>query len=263
MIELNQTLSPPVLPEHPAPMPGMLAAKEYLTVRNNMLAEGNDRPGFLQEVKDAFDIERGQARCHYISYKVICLSIVNIINAGLSDTAAFQLLRNLYGGVYAFMPKKQSAAELAMQNISNIISQGQQNADAYSLKQEAISLLINLNSSIGNLRPGNQTWNASIQYQYDPSHWMYAVTSHSYRDETGGAPKDIARELIPGHFYLNCQDAFRLHFLEPLADLLPTIGVYTAEDQYKNRFMFSSNNKFALPAQWTEYSSEVHFEDWV
>lgn len=43
MIELNRTLSPPAGPEKLAPAPGMLTAKEYLTVAGGVLAEGSGR----------------------------------------------------------------------------------------------------------------------------------------------------------------------------------------------------------------------------
>ena len=43
MIELNRTLSPLAGPEKLAPAPGMLTAKEYLTVAGGVLAEGSGR----------------------------------------------------------------------------------------------------------------------------------------------------------------------------------------------------------------------------
>lgn len=265
MIELSQTLSPPVPPEVLTPPPGILTAKEYLTVAGGVLAAGDDRPDFLQEVIDAIEIDQGEARCHYISYKVICLSVVGAINQGLSNPQAFQLLSDLYNSVYAFMYTPQPAAFSAHQSISNIISQAAQGAGVNGLLSEAISLLVNLNSSISNLRAGDQNWNASIQYQYDPSHWWYAESSRVYWDETGEKKQlpPYTPNLTPGDFYLNSRDMFRLQYLVPLADFLPDIGVYTAQDEYGNPFMYSSNNAFALPERSEEYRSILHFEAWV
>lgn len=265
MIELSRTLSPPAPPEKPAPAPGMLTAKEYLTVASGVLAEGGDRPDFLQEVKDAIPIGEGEARCHYISYKVICMGIIGIINQGLSNAQDFQLLTNLYNGVYAFMSVPQWAAMSALNSINNITSQAARGADARRLLPEAVNLLINLNSSIANLRAGDQNWNASIQYQYDPAHWWYAESPDRYWDETGQKkvlPSGFD-ELNPGDFYLNSRDMARLQFLEPLADFLPTIGVYTAQDEHGNPFIYSSNNAFARPDKPSEYRSSIHFNSWV
>ena len=161
MIELSRTLSPPELSEKLAPAPGMLTANEYLTAAGGVLAEGSGRPDFLQEVKDAIPIEEGEARCHYISYKVICMGIIGIINQGLSNAQAFQLLTNLYHGVYAYMPVPQLAASAAFNSINNIISQAAQGADASRLLPEAVNPLINLNSSIADLRAGTPPFNAN------------------------------------------------------------------------------------------------------
>ena len=265
MIELSRTLSPPAPPEKPTSVPGMLTAKEYLTAAGGVLAEGSGRPDFLEEVKDAIPIGEGEARCHYISYKVICMGIIGIINQGLSNAQAFQLLTNLYNGVYAFMSVSQLAAMSALNSIYYITSQAAQGADASRLLPEAVNLLINLNSSIANLRAGDQNWNASIQYQYDPPHWWYAESPRVYWDETGEKkqiPVFLA-DLNPGDFYLSTRDQVRLQHLQPLADFLPTIGVYTAQDEYGNPFVYSSNNAFALPNESSEYRSNIHFKSWV
>lgn len=265
MIELSQTMSPPPPPEEPALIPGMLAAQEYLIAAGGLLSPGGDRPDFLQEAKDAIPIGQGQARCHYISYKVICMSLVGVINQGLSNPQIFQLLTNLYNSVYALQRAAQPANIAAAKNIRTIIAQGGQGAGADSLLTEAVSLLINLNSSISNLRAGNQAWNASIQYQYDPSHWWCAKSHREYWDETGQEKTIPAyfSDLIPGDFYLSSWDQVRLQLLGPLASFLPTVGVYSAKDRFGKPFMYSSNNVFPMPDQSNAYSSTIHFVSWI
>lgn len=260
MIVLDKTLTLPAQAESAGAVPGMLTGTQYLTIVDGLLAEGTDRPDFLPETKEVIPVNQGQARCHYISYKLICTGLVGVINAARLGSNQIQLLNNLYNSVYMDSSFQQAQAG-AWANIQRIITEVSY-MDISALLTVAMDLLTNLNSSIGNLRVGDQRWNASIQWQYDPAWWIYAVTSRQYRDQTGrykNLPDNVS-SLTAECFYLHTNDQKRLASLNPLAHFLPNmVGVYSAVDENGDPFIFSSNNKFDLPDETEAFSAPVYY----
>lgn len=259
MIELTHTLSPPApaaVPQSPA---GMLGAQEYLRVVGGRLAGGNDRPAFSAQVQTAIPVAAGQARCHYISYKLISKCIVAILNRALFSTAYTYRLYNLHAGVFCFSTGSEAAKDDASCSIAKLLGVSHPTAD--NILPEASKLLVSLNSSITNLRAGNQDWNASIGEQYDPAYWWCAVSAREYRDRSG-AIKQLPSgmpDLKPGEFYLRASDNVRLGHLAPLADMLSPVGFYSAIDESGIPFVYSSNNQFTMPGLTKEYRGKINF----
>lgn len=259
MIELTHTLSPPPTAAVPEPVHGMLGGQEYLSVRHGLLTAGCDRPPFSNQVKTALPVDDGQARCHYVSYKLIAKCITSILNNALSAPPSINTLYCLYHSVFCYSVGMDKAKDNAFSSIAILASIFPPAVDKFL--PEATNLLVNLNSSVSNLRVGDQEWNASIREQYDPAHWWYAVSARQYRDRTGTVKPlpDGMPDLKQGEFYLQASDETRLSPLKPLANLLPTVGFYSAIDESGIPFVYSSNNQFSLPEATEEYRGPVNF----
>lgn len=243
----------------PEPVPEMLGAQEYLRVEDSLLAGGRDRPAFSTQVKNDIPANRGQARCHYISYNLIARCITAILNGVISSTAAIHLLYNLHSGMFCFSTGNDTAKADANRSIAALL--GIHPATAGLFLPEAAKLLVSLNSSVANLRTRNQDWNASIGEQYDPAYWWCAVSAREYRDRTGEV-KELSSgmaDLKPGEFYLRTSDKLRPSYLTPLAGLLSPVGFFSATDESGIPFVYSSNNQFSLPEETDEYQGAINF----
>jgi len=200
-------------------------------------------------------VDSGQARCHSFSQDFIAVMLHNIMSLAIAypnDKRPVLLLFDYLGQmVYGTSETDEWRAYAA--GINDLMRMDIADHLERSVYL-ANDLMHKLNNARYNLRPGNQSWNASISNDFDPTAWDYVrnvngrkmFISHRgrlWRQETSGRPEGI--------HLTDPKDVQRLLAFQNLQSVLRNdyeFGIDVYEDQVQKVCCYivgSSSNKFS------------------
>lgn len=202
-------------------------------------------------------VDSGQARCHSFSQDFIAVMLHNIMSLAIAypnDKGPVLLLLD-YLGQMVYGTDKTDEWRTYDERINDLMWM-----DIADHLERAVDLandlMHKLNNARYNLRPGNQSWNASISNDFDPTAWNYVgnvngrkkFISHNsliWQPETSGRPEGI--------HLTDPKDVQRMLAFQNLQSVLQNdyeFGIDVYEDQVQKVCCYivgSSSNKFKKP----------------
>lgn len=240
---------------------------------------GSSRPNFDSEVYTYLSGEPRRDRCHSLSFGIMQSFLINVMNYyGITDEGLIAIEK--FGRIFSIRKDCSFARLINALEVLKGIWRAEE-VDITMLVDALNKVLGTMNSITINLRysshptvrEGN-TWNRSVQENYDPKEWCYVENNTVWSDNNGS--KEIAASeykpiLVPdfagdGFYLLNQIDGLLLSRIYNLYRGMPEEAkarLCIASAHTGNyRFLFSSSNTVKLPLICDEFTAPIHFLKW-
>lgn len=162
--------------------------KFYLSMDAKRIVLQHVRIDFFSSTNQSMPVGFGQARCHSFSQDFIAVMLHNIVELAIFRSNEIEIIYTLlmYFGEVIYGSDQLDGEGMYEETAREFCMSVSQN-DLHEAVYSANGLMDQLNNARHNLRVGNQSWNASISNDFDPSAWAYVAN-------VGGTKKYISQD---------------------------------------------------------------------